>query len=585
MKTVALLFFLLCSLKVMAQMDEKIFVFGEDTFQKSMHKSSSLRSFALPEIESKQSLEKLLSGEAAFSFAESSFGGSKSLFVRGADSKHTALVLDGILLNDPSDPNDRFAFSNLSLSGLERVEVYKGNYSNIYSPSSIGGLVLLYSRQEAKDQKISLARGSDNLFRFKSFNSFTKENWNTWLSLDHFSSDGISVKGDRDSGYEKDPFRKQQVFARTNYRFNEVTSLSFLFRHFVNQAETDSSDGDDQYDFVDYDSDLYHLVFQKNRFRVGTGVYQSDRESLFSARKYTVATDKTYAFIDQKLRFTETADISYRFELDAAQIKISSLSEDKKQSHQAFSFLYEQDLNNSLFVSFAPRVDHYEDVDTNYTAAFLFGKKHSFWEVGIGLRRAAKAPSLYNLYDPTYGNVDLKPEFSEQVEVYMNYKMASQWEWAASFYKTNIKDRIDTDYSNPYENTGSYLLLGGEIEVKKSFYNGINFRLSEAYVNAENLETGKTLYGRPREVQSLFVGHTVNKHYYSLGLRHEKGIVSYGDILLDDFVLADFNYQYQLGKNAKLNFEIANLLNQHYQRVANFNSRARNYLLEYSVSY
>ncbi|MEE6250435.1 MAG: TonB-dependent receptor, partial [Bdellovibrionota bacterium] len=250
-----------------------------------------------------------------------------------------------------------------------------------------------------------------------------------------------------------------------------------------------------------------------------------------------------------------------------------------------FSFLYEQDLNNSLFVSFAPRVDHYEDVDTNYTAAFLFGKKHSFWEVGIGLRRAAKAPSLYNLYDPTYGNVDLKPEFSEQVEVYMNYKMASQWEWAASFYKTNIKDRIDTDYSNPYENTGSYLLLGGEIEVKKSFYNGINFRLSEAYVNAENQETGKTLYGRPREVQSLFVGHTVNKHYYSLGLRHEKGIVSYGDILLDDFVLADFNYQYQLGKNAKLNFEIANLLNQHYQRVANFNSRARNYLLEYSVSY
>lgn len=566
-------------------MDEKIFVFGEDTFQKSMHKSSSLRSFTLPEIENKQSLEKLLSGEAAFSFAESSFGGSKSLFVRGSDSQHTALVLDGILLNDPSDPNDRFDFSNLSLSGLERVEVYKGNFSNIYSPSSIGGLILLYSRQEAQDQKLSFAKGSENVFRFKSFNSLSKKSWNAWISLDHLNSDGISVKGDRESGFEKDPFKKQQVFARTNYRFHEDMSLSFLYRHFVNQAETDSSNGDDQYDFVDYDSDLYHLVFQKNRFRIGTGLYQSDRESLFSSTTYTVATDKKYAFIDQKLRFTETADISYRFEVDSGEIKISSLAEDKKQAHQAFAFLYEQDLNNSFFVSFAPRVDHYEDVDTNYTAAFLFGKKHSFWEVGIGLRRAAKAPSLYNLYDPTYGNVDLKPEFSEQVEVYMNYKMASQWEWAASVYKTNIKDRIDTDYSNPYENTGSYLLLGGEVELKKAFYNGMDFRLSEAYVNAENQETGKALYGRPREVQSLFWGYKSDFHYSSLGLRHEKGIISYGDVPLDDFILVDLNYKYQISKASQLKLEIGNLLNQHYQRVANFNTRARNYLVEYSFKF
>lgn len=566
-------------------MEDKVFVFGEDTFQKSMHKSSSVRSFVLPEIEEKQSLEKLLAGEAAFSFAENSFGGTKSLFVRGTDSQHTALVLDGILLNDPSDPNDRFDFSNLSLSGLERVEVYKGNYSNIYSPSSIGGLVLLYSRQDAKEQKLSLGKGSENVLRFRSFNSVSLSKWNGWISLDHFNSDGISVKGDRDSGYEKDPFKKQQLFARTNYRWSNTKSLSFLFRHFANQAETDSSDGNDELDFVDYDSDLYHLVFQKNRFRLGIGKYQSDRESLYSSTSYTVATDKAYVFIDQKLRFSETADLSYRFEMDSAEIKISSLSEDKKQSHQAFAFLYEQDLNNSFFVSFAPRVDHYEEVDTNYTAAFLFGKKHSFWEMGIGLRRAAKAPSLYNLYDPSYGNPKLKPEYSEQVEVYMNYKMASQWEWAVSVYKTNIIDRIDSDYSSPYQNTGNYLLLGGEIEAKKSFYNGIDFRLSQAYVNAENRETGKGLYGRPREVQGLFWGYTRDSHYGSLGLRHEKGIVSYGDVALPDFVLMDVNYQYFLSARSKLSFEIGNFLNQHYQRVANFNTRGRNYLVEYSLEF
>jgi vitamin B12 transporter len=68
-------------------------------------------------------------------------GGLTSVFIRGANSNHTKVLIDGIDVSDPSSPNGAFDFSQLLASDIERVEVLRGPASGLYGSDAIGGVI------------------------------------------------------------------------------------------------------------------------------------------------------------------------------------------------------------------------------------------------------------------------------------------------------------------------------------------------------------------------------------------------------------------------------------------------------------
>ena len=77
---------------------------------------AKVKVFESKDIERKQAstLRELLESEAlGISFAESGMGGTTSAFFRGTNSNQVLVLLDGVVLNDPTDPSDRFDFSYL----------------------------------------------------------------------------------------------------------------------------------------------------------------------------------------------------------------------------------------------------------------------------------------------------------------------------------------------------------------------------------------------------------------------------------------------------------------------------------------
>jgi vitamin B12 transporter len=72
-------------------------------------------------------------------------GGSTSIFIRGAASNQTKVLLDGFALNDPTIGGQYNAF-DLVNEGLDRVEVLRGSQSALYGSEAIGGVVQLVSR-------------------------------------------------------------------------------------------------------------------------------------------------------------------------------------------------------------------------------------------------------------------------------------------------------------------------------------------------------------------------------------------------------------------------------------------------------
>lgn len=75
------------------------------------------------------------------------FGQQASAFIRGGASRHVLVLLDGVPVNDPSEPNGAFNFGNELLGDIERIEVIRGPFSSLYGSGAIGGVVNLVTRR------------------------------------------------------------------------------------------------------------------------------------------------------------------------------------------------------------------------------------------------------------------------------------------------------------------------------------------------------------------------------------------------------------------------------------------------------
>lgn len=82
-------------------------------------------------------------------------GGVTSVFIRGGNSNHTKVLIDGIDAMDPSTPNGAFDFGNLLTAGIARVEVLRGPQSGLYGSDAIGGVINIVTKAGAGPPRFS----------------------------------------------------------------------------------------------------------------------------------------------------------------------------------------------------------------------------------------------------------------------------------------------------------------------------------------------------------------------------------------------------------------------------------------------
>lgn len=85
-------------------------------------------------------------------------GGNASIFLRGADSGQTLIMLDGIELNNPASTNRAFNMANLTLENIERIEIIRGPQSTIYGSDAMGELLTLSLKKLLRVRTLTLAR-------------------------------------------------------------------------------------------------------------------------------------------------------------------------------------------------------------------------------------------------------------------------------------------------------------------------------------------------------------------------------------------------------------------------------------------
>ncbi|MBM4308851.1 MAG: TonB-dependent receptor, partial [Deltaproteobacteria bacterium] len=94
-------------------------------------------------------------------------GKETAVFIRGANSEHTLVLIDGVEVNDSMSPGRSFDFANLTVDNVERIEILRGPQSTLYGSDAIGGVINIITKKGEGKPKFSLSAegGSFTTFR------------------------------------------------------------------------------------------------------------------------------------------------------------------------------------------------------------------------------------------------------------------------------------------------------------------------------------------------------------------------------------------------------------------------------------
>jgi len=122
-------------------------------------------------------------------------GGLTSVFMRGTNSNHVKVLIDGIDVSDPSNPNRSFDFGHLLTGDIAQIEILRGPQSGLYGADALGGIIVVTTKKGEGPPKIagSMEAGSFGTFNQTASASGSEGAFNYSLNLGHFRSTDTPV--------------------------------------------------------------------------------------------------------------------------------------------------------------------------------------------------------------------------------------------------------------------------------------------------------------------------------------------------------------------------------------------------------
>ncbi|KCZ99037.1 TonB-dependent receptor [Hyphomonas polymorpha PS728] len=528
-------------------------------------------------------------------------GGSTNVSIRGSDNDQVLFLFDGIKLGDPSSTSTQFSSDNMTSLDVERIEVLRGNQSSLYGSDAIGGVINIIT-QRATEEGIRFnveaeaggylgvsSEHGDHLLQRGGVSLLGKQGKLDYrLSLTGTKTEGPSIADPRTglSVTEDDDYSVWAISGRAGYQFSETLSGQVV--GFYNDSSTDldntTSDSVNTVDKKDtaYAVQLTHetpdsawknelTLSRYNAERLYFGPFYSSGGDLYDGTKDTALFITRYTGFD---KVQISAGLNWEDEsTDQVTLYSGNFSEGISTTSVFTELAFRP--TEALSITVAGRLDDNErfgQFDTyRVTGAYYLPATLAGGDVKLraSYGTGAKAPGLYQLFDPTYGNAGLKVETSEGYDAGVDIS----WARAAlefSVFHSDVEDEIAFGYP-PGKPSGGYIQFGrtkkqgAELGLRYSVTDWLSLSQSFMVLDAQNEETGLWL-GRPRySGTTSATAQLTDRFDLTTRLRYRSdNASSYGGVT-PGFVTLDLLGNYDLTSRVALYGRLVNALDQDYQ--------------------
>ena len=498
-------------------------------------------------------------------------GQATSVFLRGTESNHTLVLIDGVRIN-PGTVGGA-AIQNIAPEVIERVEIVKGARSALFGTDAIGGVINIITRRNDRlfveggvgggsfdTRSVSVAAGKrsddadagialnwqetrgfpsstgsdiDRGFENLSANFYAgKRLGESYLSVRHWRAAGTTEYFDFFLAPLDQDFRNESTAAEVQTGFTENVDSKLVLSYIVDEIEQNQSA-----EFVKSTRSTLDwqvsLLRGSHRWTGGVYLVEENAEAFAFGAGFDEDTTVKAVFLEDQ----------WNVDRHGLFLAVRLTDHDSFSNHTSWNAEY----------------------------SFAFNER---WTLNAGLGHAFRAPDATDRFG-FGGRPDLDPEIADEAQLGLQFQASARHSLELGLYRNDIDDLIEFDLASfELRNIAEAEIRGAQLAWQ---YDGGNWSARTTLVKqaADNGGNGSRLPRRAEESLTVNLVRNIGDHRVGLSLLASGNRVDVGDALLSGYVLADLTAQFALGENWRLNARIENLLDTRYETAAGYRMQER----------
>ena len=506
-------------------------------------------------------------------------GKVSSLHIRGSESDHVVVLVDGLRVNQVT--SGLTAFENIPLSQIEKIEIVRGPSSSLYGAGAIGGVIQIftkkgvsgfkpyaaigYGRYDTKTTQAGLRAGNDST--------------NYAINISSLSTDGFSAYKTNSPIYsDKDGYDNLSLSGSMNHKFNDNNSIGL---NFIKSSANNKYDNRNDPNFIDrknkMDTQVIGVTFNnkitsdwRSDLKIGQSIY---KYTDFSGAVWTPNNSKQnqISWLNNINLSLGSLQLLYDFNRETINKSLGYDKSERDNSGYMIGYLLNKDNHNFQA--------NYRFDDNSAYGKFNTGnigysyKLNNEWAAAGSIGTAFRAPNFMDLYYcDSYGcfnNPNLKPEESKNIEASLRYQKDVD-KFSATVFQNKIDNFIQLDSNWIPQNTGKAKFEGITFN-GSTFIDHFQLFGNATFQSAENDVTHEKLTRRAKRYGNLGLNYYFDQWNVGTEINASGSKNDACDpdefscpIKISGYAFVNLVADYRINNDTKLNLRINNLLNKEY---------------------